>query len=149
MKALVVYDSVHGNTEQIAKAIGDAMPDEVQVVRAGEADAARLRSFDLIIVGAPTYGGRPTQPVQNFLKQVSRHALEGINVAAFDTRIPAKWVRIFSFAAPRIAESLTKKGGTLIGSPEGFFVDTPTGPLTDGELERAAGWAEEIAKGVG
>ena len=33
MKTLVVYDSVYGNTEEIAKAIGDAISGEVKLQR--------------------------------------------------------------------------------------------------------------------
>ena len=146
MKTLIVYDSVHGNTEKIAKAIGDATTGEVEVLRVGEVNSSELKTFDLLIVGAPTHGGRPTQPIRDWLDKVPALAFEGTNVAAFDTRIPAKWVRIFGYAAPRIAGRLKKKGGTLIGSPEGFFVEGTEGPLTEGELERAAGWAKEIVK---
>lgn len=146
MKTLVIYDSVHGNTEKIAKAIGDAIAGEVQVLRAGEVNSSELKTFDLLIVGAPTHGGRPTQAIRDLLDKVPGNALQGTNVAAFDTRLPAKWVRIFGYAAPRIAGRLKKKSGTLIGSPEGFFVEGTEGPLREGELERAAGWAKGIVK---
>jgi hypothetical protein len=66
-------------------------------------------------------------------------------VAAFDTRLTWWWLRLFGFAAPKIAMTLKKKGGTLIGTPEGFFVTGGEGPLQDGEVERAAAWAREIA----
>jgi flavodoxin len=147
MKTLVVYDSVHGNTEKIAKAIGDAITGEVQVLQAGEVNPAELKAFDLLIIGSPTHGGRPTEAMQDFLK-VLGPALQGTNVAAFDTRLSTKWVRIFGYAAPRIAGKVKKKGGTLIGAPEGFFVKGTEGPLTEGELERAAGWAKGIVKNM-
>ena len=146
MKTLVVYDSVHGNTERIAKAIGDAIAGDVGVLRAGQVSASELERLDLLIVGAPTYGGRPTEAIQDFLGEVPASVLEGTNVAAFDTRLTAKWVRIFSYAAPRIAGRLKKKGGTLLGAPEGFFVKGAIGPLKEGEVERAAGWAKEIVR---
>ena len=41
-------------------------------------------------------------------------------------------------------EKLKKKGGTLVKEPEGFFVEDTEGPLREGELERAVGWAREI-----
>ena len=146
MKTLIVYDSVHGNTERIARAIGEAVAGDVKVLRAAQVSASELGALDLLIVGAPTYGGRPTGVIQDFLKTVPASALEGINVAAFDTRLTAKWVRIFSYAAPRIAGRLKKKGGTLLGAPEGFFVQGTKGPLKEGEVERAADWAREIVK---
>jgi flavodoxin I len=49
-----------------------------------------------------------------------------------------------SYAAGKIADSLKKKGATLMASPEGFFVKGKEGPLKEGELERAAGWAKGI-----
>ncbi len=144
MKTLIVYDSVYGNTEKIARAIAEAITPsgEVKVLRAGEANPSELESIDLLIVGSPTHGGRPTPAVQNLLNKVSK--LQGINVAAFDTRIPTKLVRVFGYAAGRIANNLKKKGSTLIASPEGFFVTGGQGPLKEGELERAADWAKGI-----
>jgi len=144
MKVLIVYDSVHGNTEKIARAIGDAVTGEVEVHHAGEVNISESDTFNLIIVGSPTHGGRPTPAVRDFLKKASAPALKGTSVAAFDTRLPAKWVRIFGYAAGRIGDSLTRKGGNLAASPEPFFVEATEGPLKEGELERAAGWVEEI-----
>ena len=145
MKALIVYDSVHGNTEKIARAIGGAITGEVKVLRAGEVDSSELVTFDLLIVGSPTHAGRPTQPIQEFLKAPAP-AFEGTKVAAFDTRFSSKLARIFGYAAGRIAGSLKRKGGTLIASSEGFFVEGTEGPLKEGEVERAAGWAKEIVE---
>ena len=142
MRTLVVYDSVHGNTEKIAQAIGGAIDGEVQVVHAGEADVAQLGACDLVIVGAPTYGGRPTPAMLEFLAKVPASAWQGKKVASFDTRIPAKWVKIFGFAAGKIAGRLKKMGATVLGS-EGFLVKGTEGPLVDGELERAAALAQQ------
>jgi flavodoxin I len=141
MKALVVYDSTYGHTEKIARAIGEAIGG--QVLRAGEVNPADLKGFDLLIVGSPTHGGRPTPEIDGLLK--ASPALEGVNVAAFDTRT-AKWSWIFGYAAPRIARSLTRSGGKLLSPPEGFFVLGTQGPLKDGELERAAGWGKGIVR---
>jgi len=145
MKALIIYDSMYGNTEKIAQAIGGAIAGDVKVVRVGEVNPSELEAVDLLIVGSPTQGGRPTQAIQDFLDR-SSSAIKGINVAAFDTRLSARWPRIFGYAAGRIAGNLKGKGGTLVASPEGFFVKGTKGPLKEGELERAASWAKGIAK---
>jgi flavodoxin len=146
MKALVIYDSVHGNTKAIAQAIGDAIPGDVEVLHAGEVNTAEVESCDLLIVGSPTYGGRPTEAMRGFLNGLRAASIEGTDVAAFDTRLAARWVRIFGFAAPRIARALRKKGGTPAGSPEGFIVKGTEGPLEEGEVERAAAWAAEVVE---
>jgi len=146
MKALVVYDSLYGNTEKIARAIGGAITGEVKILRVGEVTPSELKTIDLFIVGSPTQGGRPTPTIRDFLNKVPEPSLKGINVTAFDTRVSTKLVRIFGYAAGKIARSLKTKGGTLIVSPEGFFVKGTRGPLIEGELERADDWARGILK---
>lgn len=158
MKALVVYDSMYGNTGRIAEAIGRALgPEEnVEVVRAAEAKPEQLAGITLLIVGSPTQKFRPTGATSQFLKSLPKNGLEGVRVAAFDTRfteseiekirILAFFVSIFGYAAKPIADRLQKKGGELAVPPEGFYVGDTEGPLLEGELERAAEWAREIAK---
>ena len=144
MKALIVYDSVYGNTEKIARAVAEAITPsgEVKVLGVGEANPSELASIDLLIVGSPTHAGRPTPAVQALLNKVPK--LQGINVAAFDTRSQSKLVKVFGNAAGRIARNLKGKGGNLIASPEGFLVTGTKGPLKEGEMERAAAWAKGI-----
>ncbi len=120
IKALIVYDSIYGNTEKIAQAISKAITGEVKALRVGEARPSDLTSVDLLIVGSPTQGGRPTPAVQVFLNKVSESAIENIKVAAFDTRLSTRWVGIFGYAAGRIAESMKRKEVTLIAPPEAF-----------------------------
>lgn len=153
MKVLVVYDSVYGNTEKIARAISDAIGADASLVRAGEAHPSDLGAFDLLVVGSPTQGFRPTAPVQSFILGIPG-SLKGKKVAAFDTRIPPGGigfifravVKLGGYAAPRIARSLQKKGGNLIARPEGFYVMGMEGPLKDGETERAAAWARAVLR---
>jgi len=144
MKALIVYDSVYGNTEKIAKSIGGAVTGDVKVLQIGEVNPSELASIDLLVIGSPTHGGRPTPAIQDFINKIP--AVNGINVAAFDTRLSMKLVGIFGYAAGRIADNLKRKGGILIASPEGFFVKGTKGPLKDAEIERAADWAKAIVK---
>ena len=146
MQTLIVYDSAGGNTEQIARAIGSAIGGDVTVVRASDANAAELGTIDLLIIGSPTQGGRPTAAVQNFLKQIPENALHHKNVAAFDTRLQSQTFRMFGYAAKRIADALKQKGGNLIVPPEGFYVEKPEGPLRDGEIERANSWAKMMVQ---
>ena len=146
MKTLIVYDSVYGNTEKIAKAMAEAItpPGEATVLRVGEANPSELESFDFLIVGSPTHAGRPTPAVQDFLNKVTQQSLKDIKVAAFDTRVTSKFAKIFGNAAGRMGGHITKKGGVLIASPENFFVAGREGPLKEGELERAAAWVKVI-----
>ena len=142
MKTLVVYDSLYGNTAQVAAAIGAAVRGESRVLRVGQAKPSELGSFDLVIVGAPTQGGRATEAMRAFLARVP--ALDGVKVAVFDTRLRARWVKVFGYAAGKIAESMKTLGATLVTEPEGFIVEGKEGPLVEGELERAAAWAKNL-----
>ncbi|HOH89137.1 MAG TPA: flavodoxin family protein [Bacillota bacterium] len=158
MKALIVYDSVFGNTEKIAKAIGDSLADlqSTEVVKVSEAKLEQLQGTDLLIVGSPTRAFKPTKAIVDFLIQIPSNGLKGIDVAAFDTRVNTEdvnsrilngFVKIFGYAAKPIADKLQKKGGNLVIPPEGFFVKDNEGPLKEGELERAAKWAKQVMKG--
>jgi flavodoxin I len=147
MRALVVYDSLYGNTEQIAKAIGGAIEGEVKVVRPGEVGPAELEDIGLLVVGAPTQGGRATEATRDFLDRISKAEINGLDAAAFDTRVETKVAKIFGYAAGRIAGALKKKGANLVAEPEGFFVLGTKGPLKDGELERAVAWGKKISGG--
>jgi flavodoxin I len=154
MKTLIVYDSYFGNTEKIARAIGDGLKsDNVQVVRITDLKPAYLQDIQMLIVGSPTRAFRPSDAVKAFLKNLSKQDLKNVKVAAFDTRVDiAKvnsavltfFVNIFGYAAQPIAKGLQKKGGKLAAAPEGFFVKDKEGPLEEGELERAANWAKSL-----
>ena len=146
MRALVVYDSVYGNTEKIAEAIGGAIiGGEVRVLRAGEVGPPELENISLLVVGAPTQGGRATPAIRDFLDRVSKAEINGLDAAAFDTRVASRVAKIFGYAAGKIAGSLKKKGANLVADPEGFFVEGKEGPLTEGELERAAAWGKGLS----
>ena len=139
IKALVIYDSVYGNTEKIAQSIGEAIGGQLDHV--DDVNLADINGFDLIIVGSPVHGGQSLPEIQDFLDSLP--ALKGIKVAAFDTRLD-NLAKIFGHAAPKIAQSLADKGGILLLPPEGFIVLGTEGPLKNGELERAATWATQI-----
>ncbi len=155
MHILIVYDSFFGNTEQVARQIGAALGKNhaVETVRVGEVTAERAAAADWVIVGSPTRGFRPSEGTAKFLESFGRGSLAGKKVAAFDTRIPVETIQSGllrflvdkgGYAAPRIARKLKNSGGQLAAAPEGFFVTGTEGPLQDGELERAAQWAESL-----
>ena len=156
MKAWIIYDSFFGNTEQVAQAIGRALgsPEEVEVLRVGDVGSEHWTGVPLLVVGSPTRAFSPSPAIKKMLKSIPRNALQGVKVAAFDTRIAVDdvdsrilslLVKVFGYAAKPIADRLVKKGGTLAIPPEGFFVKDSEGPLKDGERERAADWARQIA----
>ena len=149
MKTLIVYDSLYGNTEKIAKAVAGTLTTfgEVKVLRVGEVNLSEFESVDLLVVGSPTQGGKTTLAIQEFLSKIPANSLKNISVTSFDTRVKIFVAKLFGYAAGRIAEVLTGRGGYLIAPPEPFYVKATKGPLEEGELERAAAWGKGIAAG--
>jgi flavodoxin len=151
MSILIVYDSIFGNTGQVAKAMADelALSHEVKLASVQEARTLDFAGIDLLVVGSPTRGFRPTPEIQEF---ASRADLPK-RAAVFDTRIdldtihpaPLRWVvQAGGYAAERLANELTEQGCTLVGEPGGFVVLGQEGPLRDNELQRAAAWARSL-----
>jgi len=157
MKKLIIYDSVFGNTEKVARAIGAALSpqEDVSVLRVTEVTSEHLAGLDLLIAGSPTRAFKPTPTMSNFLKKLPNNCLQGVKVTALDTRADVKEVNngfltfmvgIFGYAAEPMAKRLVKKGGSLVTPPVGFFITASEGPLRDGEIERAAAWGAAIGK---
>lgn len=156
MNALIVYDSYFGNTEQVAQAVGAALTEAghpADVRRVGDVQPSACAEHDLLVVGSPTRAFSPSDGTKKFLRHIPNHALRGVQVAAFDTRIAVDetdsrilppLVKLFGYAASPIAKQLQQKDGELPISPEGFIVDGTEGPLKPGELERAGKWAKQI-----
>jgi len=155
MKALIVYDSFFGNTEKIAMAVGKAFGNakDVTVYRVGDVKPEMLDGIDYLIVGSPTRAFSPSPAIKTFLKGIPSKQLDGVKVAAFDTRIAMTdkipgilrfLVKFFGYADKPILDGLKKKGGQEAVAPERFFVLDSEGPLAEGELERAAEWVKQI-----
>ncbi len=149
------YDSVFENTEKVARAIADSLGARasVQILRADQVVPEQLAGLDLLVVGSPTRGFRPTEAIAGLLSRLRSKALHGIKAAAFDTRFKADEldsaglrfvVKTGGYAARRIAARLKKAGGNLIVPPEGFYVEDTEGPLKAGALEHASGWAASL-----
>ncbi|WP_328997835.1 hypothetical protein OHA18_25625 [Kribbella sp. NBC_00709] len=167
--ALVVYESMFGNTERIARAIRDGLrqhlpAETVPVNRAPNVVPGDVR---LLIVGGPTHAfsmsrlstrqeawkqGDLVTPIEVGIREWLA-ALEPptgrrsdlLRVATFDTRI-AK-VRLLPGSAARSAAKLLRRMGLrLLGPSESFFVNETTGPISDAEIERAHHWGEELGQ---
>jgi hypothetical protein len=167
MKALVVFESMFGNTEQVAEAVADGLRESMDVV-VDEVSAATdpsATTVDLVVVGGPTHAfslSRPTTRAEAVKKGATHGSQErGLRewlgdlergrhrhvVAAFDTR--AEKARHLPGSAARKATRLLRGDGyTSIGS-ESFYVQDLEGPLVPGELERATAWGRRLARSVG
>jgi flavodoxin len=173
VNAVVVYESVFGNTHEIAEAVAEGLREaaEVKVRRVAEAAAEDVAAADLVVVGGPTHvhgmvshlsmkGATedakkkekqfvpdPDAPIlRDWLSTLPK--AKGARAAAFDTRI-GKPMIVTGSAAKGIAKRLRQDGYKLVAEPESFVVDDSEGPLHEGELERAREWGRSLAKAAG
>lgn len=168
--ALVVYESVYGNTRQIAEAIAEGLGGAcVSAVQTAQAPGPEL---ELIVVGGPTHmHGMSSARSRRMAVEASRedgeeHHVEavaagepglrtwirdlpdpgGVKAATFDTRVDkSAWVT--GAASRGIAKRLGRRGYEVVGS-ESFVVEDNEGPLGAGELARARAWGARLADGV-
>lgn len=146
MKGYVVYDSAYGNTQAVAEAISQGLrPLRAAAVSVSEFNPGTLAAGDFLIVGSPINGWRPTPKITQLLTRLGDGRLKGIRAAAFDTR-----VRFFIHgdAARKMTKLLTDGGAHIISNPTPFYVRGTEGPLRAGELEKAAGWARNLASAL-
>lgn len=156
MSIVIVYDSIFGNTAQVALAMAEAAPG-ARAVHVRDAAALDLTGVSLLVVGSPTRGFRPTPDMQEFVDGLGDDTLAGRRAAAFDTRLdletvhpaPLRWVMdIGGYAASTLERQLADKGCVMTGQPTGFLVRGTEGPLCAGEIERARGWLRTLAEAV-
>jgi flavodoxin len=150
MKALIIYDSKAQETKKIAEAIANGIEDCVTLVKGDhEVKLSDMLGLTLLIVGSGTIAMKPSPDIVRFLDTIPANGLDDVNVSAFDVRLEKEKIKklIFrlvsdgsGYAARPIAEKLRKKGGTLVLLPEPFFLEEESGPLKEGELERAVLW---------
>jgi flavodoxin len=159
MKAVVLYESLYGNTEAVARGIAHGLGPigEVTLVRFGDAEERAAEEADLVVLGGPTHGWGMTRAASRTRPNAEgypggarewlerSHQAAGKMAAAFDTRFgKPRWLT--GSAALRIARRLKRGGYRLLLPPESFFVLHTEGPLRDGEVDRARAWGAELAR---
>jgi Flavodoxin domain len=173
MKAIVLFESMFGNTRHVAEAIADglrwSMPTDV--VAAHDPGGLDLAEVELVVVGAPTHawglGGKRTRQgaAQDAAKHPD-HLLDGATTDAgirewlnevtcantcrgvsFDTRLDKPQILTGS-AARSIQRRLRSVGFATFDRPHSFRVTGMAGPLAAGEIERAAQWGEAMGRTI-
>ncbi len=170
MRALVIYESLYGNThliaERIARGIGHSA--EVDLVSVHDVTDELLASADLLVVGGPTHvHGMASSMSRRSGVEAAEKSDSGLHLepntegpclrgwfsdlgevhaqhaAAFDTRMNRSAV-VTGRASKGIAKRLKRHGCTLVLPPESFVVDVHN-HLLEGEPARAESWGRTVA----
>lgn len=174
MHAVVVYESMYGNTHTVAERIGAGLAPlgDVRVLPVSEATDEVVGSADLLVVGGPTH-------VHGMTRESTRHdavqrmeqqggdleldpdaegpglrewfdtlgRVEGTAAAAYDTRVGEMSTVMTGRASKGIHKRLRRHGFATLVDPESFGVDKET-HLMAGEEERAEQWGAALAEQV-
>lgn len=164
MKAVVIYESLWGNTAAIAQAIAEGIGPSAKALTTDAATPKTIAEADLVVAGAPVLGfslasegmresvacSEANAPLPPDLSHPSlRSWLDELapghgRSAAFETRI---------WWSPRgatgdIETRLKRAGYEPIAQAQKFVVQDKYGPLRDGELDRARRWGTDLGQAV-
>ncbi|MCU1479378.1 MAG: hypothetical protein JWQ19_164 [Subtercola sp.] len=171
MKAVVVYESMFGNTRQIADAIADGLADanEVTVFNVNRVTPADLEFADLVVVGGPTHvhgmsrassRAEAVKWADDPLKHVTLEPdAPGLGIrewiadpatvlaplfAAFSTHADVLTI-LSGSAAAQIDRSARHRASRRVSAPQNFAV-TKSDQLRDDDLILARTWGIIIGK---
>jgi len=163
MKAVVVYESLWGNTAAIADAIAEGIGPEAKALSTTEASDEAVAGADLIVAGAPVLGFRlPTEKMRESIgiddKAPTMPDLSGRSMRSWLDTMPGGQGRSAAFetriwwspggATGAITDRLQLAGFKPLAKAHRFVVKGKYGPLRDGEIDRARAWGHELAEAM-
>jgi flavodoxin len=147
-KALVVYDSVYGITEKIAKALAKGLVDsgvDVDTLRADVVKFDELSMYDLLIVGGPVHAWSATQPIKTFLERLKTvKGLSGKKAFAYDTILSKS--SLAGSVGGKIEDNFKGLGLKIVKPHATAVVKGREGPLEEGAEEAFTQLGAELAK---
>ena len=160
MKGVVAFDSVYGNTRQVAEALKDELEKAGHtVVLLNVKETREVPSEgDFLFVGSPTRFGKMTSRSKRLVKKLDAESWRSKPIVVFDTHMPypdepeekrksSKWIN--PGAAGRLTELAAGRGMNVRGPPLRCLVTDMKGPLAEGQLERARDYARQFATSLG
>jgi hypothetical protein len=169
MRALIIVESMYGNTRTIAERVAAGLADrfDATILPVGETTPELVADADLLVCGGPTHAHGLSRPgtrraavdaarkdptlrvvagaagpgLREWIDGLERR--DGAIAAAFDTRLKAPAV-LTGRASKAIARRLHRRGYTLAVAPQSFFVDGHNHLLDDEQT-----WAETWGVSLG
>lgn len=148
MKGIVVFDSVYGNTKQVAEAIAEQIRADghsADILNLGEKEAKKVEA-DFMFVGSPTRMGRPTKKAKGFVEGLDAEYWKNRPIVTFDTVGPMSedeekrkaWLaRVEKSAATRMRDEAMARGLKVHPDVLHIAVTGFKGPLAPDALDMA------------
>lgn len=134
-KALILYDSVYGNTKKVAMFLSrglEAGGVHVDSNSIQDFDAKELINYDVIGIGGPTHFHGASESMKSFLSKIKHLKMENKQGFAFETKAD---FRLAGSAAKRIVKYLKKMRLTIIHPVVTGIVLDKEGPLQETTLD--------------
>ena len=148
MNVLIVYETKFGNTKQAAETIAEGMKEveqiNTEVINVNEVDYSKVKDFDAIIIGSPTWAGNCTDTIKNFINELAGLSLSEKFYAVFDTNTGLPLLsKAVKKMEKRIGKQIPSLKKVLPGLP--IRVKGQKGPIIEGELPKCQNFGKEIA----
>ena len=151
MRVLIVYYSKYGNTEKVAKLIGEGISstedNEVKINNVKNVNLKDGTSYDLILIGSPNHFGRHVGSIKKFINKLPKSQLKINAYAVFDTYITADFEKAVKKMEEQVSEvmpDLTKASPGLSIKVEG--TGTSKGPITNEDLPKCKEFGIKLVK---
>ncbi|MFX1495128.1 MAG: flavodoxin domain-containing protein [Promethearchaeota archaeon] len=135
-KALILYDSVYGNTKKVAMSLSRGLEAGGIYVDSNsiqDFNTIELKNYNLIGIGGPTHFHGASKAMKSFLSKVKHLKLENKQGFAFETKAD---FRLAGSAAKRIIRYLRKMKIKIIHSTISGIVINKEGPLQENSLNK-------------
>lgn len=148
---LNVYDTVYGNTKEVAGILAQILASRNHKVITSDASKASMglvEQADFIFIGSPTHYWRPTRKIWDFILDISRSRIRGKYCVLYDTRLEKL---LAGSAVGKMVKAVLALNFKVLGKGEYFYVESSKGPLKLGEVgkcERLANKADSFIEGA-
>jgi flavodoxin len=134
-KALILYDSLYGNTKKVAMSLSRGLEAGGFYVDSNsieDFDILELKNYDIIGIGGPTHYHGASKKMKSFLNKIKPLKMERRYGFAFETKGEFK---LAGSAAKRITKYLNKINIKIIHPTITGIVIEEEGPLKDKTLD--------------
>ena len=148
MKVLIVFDTKHGNTKNVAELIVNGINsvegNETEVVNVKDFDLSKDKTYDLILIGSPNHMGTYTKSIKKFISNLSSSTVKVNSFAVFDTYMR----KDFEKAVKKMEKQLTEyfPNSTMALPGLSIKVGGMKGPIVEEDLSKCKEYGIKLAK---